>query len=142
MSNRTTCPTQIAPPLPADDDDSFLQQDFKEGNTRGEGSMLKWIMRWNGNSWTSSQAFYRKRCVLAADATQRESRRRRYLPVRRAHEECAPIVPQGRGRGRGRRRPAEGHGESGGDDKAKKKPKKPKKLEVRSGNTPTKTPLI
>tara|TARA_R110002003_G_scaffold76_1_gene6961 strand:+ start:15972 stop:20669 length:4698 start_codon:yes stop_codon:yes gene_type:complete len=122
-------PDSDLPPLPADDGDSFLQQDFKETSAQGDGSVL--------------MDREMKRQLLDIESS--------FLPEASAH--IAPAHGQAGaddtylfGGSPGNARPPSPKTQADADlhrvmanlEEMTKPKKKPKKLEVRSGNTPTK----
>lgn len=124
-------PDSDLPPLPGGVDDSFLQQDFKEAGPQGEGSLLM------------DREMNRQLMDIESS----------FLPEASAPPEAVP--EHGGvddtylfGGSPGNARPPSPRGEEEGDsdlqrvmenlEEMTRPKKKPKKLEVRSGNTPTK----
>ncbi|KAH3963995.1 hypothetical protein HBH98_195080 [Parastagonospora nodorum] len=125
----SNAPDLDLPPLPTDGEDSFLQQDFNEGNTHADGSVL-----------TDHEM---KRQLMDLESS--------FLPEAPAQAEAARGLSGADdtylfGGSPGTARPQSPEAQSDADlqrvmanlEEMTKPKKKPKKLEVRSGNTPTK----
>jgi predicted nucleic acid-binding Zn-ribbon protein len=123
-------PDADLPPLPGDGDDSFLQHDFREGTAHGDGSVLM------------DREMKRQLLDIESSFLPEASA----LPEPRQGQQGADDTYLFGGSPGTAHSPA-GHAQSDADlqrvmasleEMTKPKKKQPKKLEVRSGNTPTK----
>jgi archaellum component FlaC len=123
-------PDSDLPPLPSENEDSFLRQDFKEGNTHGDGSVLM-------DHEMKRQLMDIESSFIPEAAAQPEA----------AHGQNGADDTYLFGGSPGSSRPTSSKTENDSDlqkvmanlQELTKPKKKPKKLEVRSGNTPTKS---
>jgi hypothetical protein len=126
-------PDSDLPPLPADGEDSFLQQDFKEGNTQGDGSIL--MDREMKRQLMDIESSFLPEAPAPVEVAQGQQGADDTYLFGGSPGNVRPPSPSPSSKPQG---DADLQRVMANLEEMTKPKKKPKKLQVRSGNTPTK----